>query len=151
MRCEAHNSLTQTLAINADLVYFDPPYFTPNSDNDYVRRYHFVEGLVKNWQGLKIQEHTKTKKFESYKSPFSKKEQAYIAFNNLIKQYKNNIIVISYSSNSLPTKDEMLQILGKYKENVAVQEINHVYSFGNQNHKTGNDNNRVKEYIFIGR
>lgn len=40
--------------VNVDLVYFDPPYLTSKSDNDYTRRYHFVEGLVKNWKGLKL-------------------------------------------------------------------------------------------------
>ncbi|MCK4641704.1 MAG: DNA adenine methylase [Candidatus Marinimicrobia bacterium] len=148
--CKANNSLTQKLNIKADLVYFDPPYFTPNSDNDYVRRYHFVEGLAKNWEGLEIQEHTKTKKFKSYKSPFSKKEETYTAFENLIKKYKNSMIAISYSSNSLPTKAEMIEILKKHKNTVVVHEIDHLYSFGNQNHKAGNGFNRVKEYIFIG-
>ena len=28
------------------LVYIDPPYYSPYSDNEYVRRYHFVEGLA---------------------------------------------------------------------------------------------------------
>ena len=149
--CKAYNSLTQNLNVGADLVYFDPPYFTPNSDNDYVRRYHFVEGLAKNWEGLEIQEHTKTKKFKSYKSPFSKKEEVYTAFESLIRQYGNSIIVISYSSNSLPTKEEMIEIIKKYKNNVIVHEIDHLYSFGNQNHKSGNEFNRVKEYLFIAR
>lgn len=147
--CQANNSLTEKLSIDADLIYLDPPYFTPNSDNDYVRRYHFVEGLAKKWDGLEIQEHTKTKKFKSYISHFSKKEEAYTAFENLIKKYRKSIIAISYSSNSLPTKDEMICILEKYKKNVVVHEIDHIYSFGNQNHKTGNEFNRVKEYLFI--
>lgn len=145
--CKTYNSLIENLSIEADLVYFDPPYFSPNSDNDYVRRYHFVEGLVKNWEGLKIQEHTKTKKFKSYKSPFSKREEAYTAFENLIKQYRKNMIAISYSSNSLPSKEQMIGILEKYKDDVRVHEIDHLYSFGNQ--KTGNEFNRVKEYLFI--
>ncbi len=46
-----------------DLVYLDPPYWSPLSDNDYVRRYHFIEGYSKYWKGLKIDENTKTKKF----------------------------------------------------------------------------------------
>lgn len=149
-KCEARNTLTQKIKANVDLVYLDPPYFTPNSDNDYVRRYHFVEGLVKNWEGLKIQEHTKTKKFESYKTPFSNKERTYNAFENLVEKYKNSIIVISYSSNSFPEKREMVEIMKKCKDKVEVHEINHIYSFGNQNHKMGNHFNRVKEYLFIG-
>tara|TARA_R110002124_G_scaffold276704_1_gene447623 strand:+ start:10613 stop:11656 length:1044 start_codon:yes stop_codon:yes gene_type:complete len=148
--CQAYNSITQNLDVQADLVYFDPPYFTPNSDNDYVRRYHFVEGLVKRWKGLEIQEHTKTKKFKSYTSPFSKREEAYQAFENLISHYSDSIIAISYSSNSFPTKEEMIEILEKHKNRVETHEIDHLYSFGNQNHKAGNGANRVKEYLFIG-
>lgn len=147
--CLSHNESTESLAIQSDLVYLDPPYFTPNSDNDYVRRYHFVEGLVKNWNGLTIQSHTKTKKFKSYSSPFSKRKQAYEAFELLIEKFADSIIVISYSSNSEPTKEELIEMLSRFKENVVVHEIDHLYSFGNQSHKSGNKANRVKEYLFI--
>jgi adenine-specific DNA methylase len=149
-KCSAYNKDIYDIDIEADLVYFDPPYFTPNSDNDYVRRYHFVEGLAKNWDGLEIQEHTATKKFKSYESPFAKKEKAYTAFDSLISKYRNSIIAISYSSNGLPNKEEMTEIIGKYKNKVVAHEIDHMYSFGNQNHKAGNQSNRVKEYLFIG-
>lgn len=138
------------LKANAELVYLDPPYYNPTSDNDYVRRYHFVEGLVLNWEGLEIQEHTKTKKFKSYNSPFAKRSTAYESFQSLIERYNEAIIVISYSSNSIPTKDEIIAILKKYKKKVKAFEIDHLYSFGNQNHKSGNTANRVKEYLFIG-
>ncbi len=148
---KAFNKRTEEIEIMADLVYIDPPYYSPKSDNDYVRRYHFVEGLVKNWEGIKIQTHSKVKKFKSYPSPFSKKESAYEAFENLIDQFQKSKIVISYSSNSLPTKDELFSIIKKYKSDVVVHEINHIYSFGNQNHKIGNKNNRVQEYLFIGK
>lgn len=147
---KAYNKRTEKMKVKADLVYFDPPYFTPKSDNDYLRRYHFVEGLVRNWEGVKIQEHSVVKKFESYKTPFSKKETAYSAFSDLFKKFQDSIIVISYSSNCFPTKSELSEMLGQYKTKVIVEEIDHTYSFGNQNHKTGNKNNRVKEYIFIG-
>ena len=148
---EAHNSRTESISVNTDLVYLDPPYFTPKSDNDYTRRYHFIEGLVKNWKGLDIQEQSVVKKFASYKSPFAKRETAYEAFLDLFKAYKNSIIAISYSSNSFPTKDELFEMLSNYKSNVVVHEIDHTYSIGNQNHKIGNKNNRVQEYLFIGK
>lgn len=147
---ESYNIHTQELNVNVDLIYFDPPYYSLKSDNDYVRRYHFVEGLMKNWEGLEIQTHTKTKKFKSYKSPFSNKNDAYIEFDKLFSKYKDSIIAVSYSSNSLPTKDEIKQLLKKYKKNVVVHEIDHTYSFGTQSHKIGNKNNKVKEYLFIG-
>jgi len=147
---ESHNKMAGELFIKTDIVYFDPPYFSTKSDNDYTRRYHFVEGLVKYWEGLKLQKHTITNKFKSYESPFSKKESAYIAFDLLFKKYQNSIILISYSSNSIPTKKEMIEILKKYKNRVELIEIDHTYSFGNQGHIIGNGSNRVKEYLFLG-
>ena len=46
-----------------DMVYMDPPYYSLHSDNEYVRRYHFVEGIACGWQGVEMQWNTKTKKF----------------------------------------------------------------------------------------
>ncbi|NCB39030.1 MAG: Dam family site-specific DNA-(adenine-N6)-methyltransferase [Erysipelotrichia bacterium] len=131
------------------LVYIDPPYYTPLGDNEYVRRYHFIEGLARDWQGVEIQEHTQTKKFKSYPTPFSTRKGAADAFDYLFKKFKNNILLVSYSSNSLPNQDEMVSIMSKYKK-VEVVPVNYKYSFGNQGNKVGNNNNDVKEYIFVG-
>lgn len=147
----SHNQDIFEINNQCDLIYLDPPYYNPKGDNDYVRRYHFVEGLTKYWEGLEIQDHTITKKFKSYKSPFSVKKTTYDSFDALIKKYRNSIIAISYSSNSIPTKNEMIDIIGRYKPNITTHEISHTYSFGNQNHKIGNENNRVKEYLFVAR
>lgn len=131
----------------ADLVYIDPPYYTPKSDNAYVRRYHFVEGLARDWQGVEIQEKTKTKKFKSYPTPFDKRDTVYGAFEDIFSKYSNSILVVSYSSNSLPTLEEMVSLLKKYKKKVTVIPIDYRYSFGNR--KTV-QRNEVKEYIFVG-
>lgn len=134
----------------ADLVYIDPPYFSPLSDNEYVRRYHFVEGLARDWQGVTIQEHTKTRKFKSYATPFSSRSGAVDAFDRLFKQHERSVLLVSYSSNSLPTLEEMLHLMSKHKEHVEVVSVDHRYSFGNQGHMRGNENNRVREYLFVG-
>jgi DNA adenine methylase len=135
----------------ADLVYFDPPYLTSKSDNDYVRRYHFVEGLFKNWKGLTIDYGTKTKKFKRYASPFDSKDTVNNALDKLFEKYKNSILVVSYSSNSIPAKNEMIQLLRKYKKEVILEEIDYQYSFGNQASKVGDNANKVKEYLFIAK
>ena len=139
-----------TVPWKADLVYMDPPYYSPYSDNDYVRRYHFLEGIACDWQGLEIQEHTKTKKFKSYPSPFSSRTGAYDAFDKLFRKFKDNILMLSYSSNSLPNKDELLSLMSKYKKQVEVVSIDYRYSFANQGHKVANNKNKVQEYVFIG-
>jgi DNA adenine methylase len=134
----------------AGLVYIDPPYYSPLSDNEYVRRYHFVEGLARDWQGVEIQEHTVTKKFKSYPTPFSSRKGAADAFDKLFKHFRDSVVIVSYSSNSLPTLDEMIAIMSKHKRHVEVVPIDYKYSFGNQGHKTGNNKNSVQEYIFVG-
>ena len=133
-----------------DLVYLDPPYYSALSDNEYVRRYHFVEGLARDWKGVDIQHDTKTKKFKSYPTPFTTRSGAEDAFDKLFSKYKNSIIILSYSSNSLPSKDEIVSLLSKYKQRVEVINIDYKYSFANQKHTVGTIKNSVHEYLFIG-
>lgn len=132
-----------------DLVYIDPPYYSPLSDNEYVRRYHFIEGLARDWKGVEIQEHTKTKKFKSYPTPFSTKNGAYNAFDKLFSKFSDSILIVSYSSNSLPTQEDMVSLMKKYKSHVEVIPVNYKYAFGNQaDAKT--HRNSVQEYLFVG-
>lgn len=133
----------------ADLVYIDPPYYSPLSDNEYVRRYHFVEGLARDWKGVEIQEHTQTKKFKSYPTPFSTRKGAADAFDRLFKKFAHSVLIVSYSSNSLPTQDEMVAIMAKYKEHVEVIPVDYKYSFGNQG-DAKTHRNSVQEYLFVG-
>lgn len=132
-----------------DLVYIDPPYYTPLSDNEYVRRYHFVEGLARDWKGVEIQQHTQTKKFKSYPTPFATRKGAADAFDHLFKKFSKSILIVSYSSNSLPTQDEMVAIMAKHKQHVEVIPIDYKYSFGNQN-DAKTHRNTVQEYLFVG-
>jgi len=146
---KAFNLNVFDLELEADLVYLDPPYYSKYSDSDYVRRYHFIEGLVRNWTGVEIQQDTKTKKFKKYETAFDARETTYEGFQRLFEKFRDSIIVISYSSNSLPTKSELAEMLKTYKKSVRVQQIGHQYSFGTQ-HKGNNIANEVDEYIFMG-
>jgi DNA adenine methylase len=148
---DARNSDAMKLKpLKNSLVYIDPPYFTPKSDAEYVRRYHFVEGLARDWQGVEIQEHTLTKKFKGYPTPFSTQVGAANAFDLLFKRFADNILLVSYSSNSLPSLDEMVALMSKYKEHVEVIPVDYRYSFGNQKNKVGHNRNSVQEYLFLG-
>jgi DNA adenine methylase len=145
-----HGDAMSADSVDGGLVYIDPPYYSQLSDNEYVRRYHFVEGLARNWEGVEIQQHTLTKKFKSYPTPFSSRKGAADAFDILFKRHRGSIILVSYSSNSLPTLDEMVSLLSKHKSRVEVLPMDYKYSFGNQAHKVGTNKNTVQEYLFIG-
>ena len=138
------------LTSSGNFVYMDPPYYSLCSDNEYIRRYHFTEGICCNWEGVEMQWHTKTKKFKNYPTPFSNKEKAKDAFDKLFDKYKKSIILVSYSSNCLPTLDEMVEMLAKYKKDVKVLSIDYRYSFANQKENMSTNKNMVKEYLFLG-
>lgn len=83
-------------------------------------------------KAFEIQQHTQTKKFKSYPTPFSTRKGAADAFDRLFKKFANSVLIVSYSSNSLPTQDEMVALMAKYKEHVEVIPVDYRYSFGNQ-------------------
>jgi DNA adenine methylase len=133
----------------AEVVYIDTPYISPYSDCDYTRRYHFVEGYCQYWQGCEIMQDTSTKKIRSYKTPFSNKNGAVHAFQRLFHHFRKSTLVVSYSSNGIPSKSEMVDLLKQEKKQVAVFETPHHYHHGNQSHKVGNNMNEVVEYLFV--
>ena len=132
----------------ADLVYIDTPYISPFSDCDYTRRYHFVEGYCRYWKGVEITD-TTTKKIRSYDTAFSTKARAREAFQRLFHHFRNSTLVISYSSNCIPEKREMIELLKAEKAEVTVYESAHRYHHGNHAHKVGDNKNAVTEYLFI--
>lgn len=147
---KSYNQDFRNVQCDADLIYLDPPYYSPLSDSEYVRRYHFVEGLVKDWKNVQIQWNTKTKKFKNYPTPFDTKKGTYNAFEDLFAKYSNKKILISYSSNSLPTKDEMVNMMKKRFTHVKVYAVDYKYSFGTHHRKIKNKNNQVTEFLFLG-
>lgn len=130
-----------------DLVYLDPPYVPRADDNCYVKRYHFLEGLSCYWQGLDIDFSTKVRKIPKRFTPFSYRRQAVEAFETLFKRFKNQKIVLSYSSNGFPDLDVLTDLLGKTKKDVRVFRRDHTYHFGTHSKVK---RAAVEEYLIVG-
>ncbi len=131
-----------------DLVYLDPPYAPPKDDADYIKRYHFLEGLSVYWEGMKIMEHTKTKKIEKRFTPFAYKRTIHDALRRLFYKFKDSMLVMSYSSNSVPSEVELYGLLKEVKRDVQVYSIPHTYSFGT--HETAL-RRQAEELIFVAK
>lgn len=132
-----------------DLAYLDPPYAPPKDDNDYIKRYHFLEGLSAYWRGMPIMEETKTKKLEKKFTPFAYKRTIENALSDTFEHFSGaGAIVLSYSSNALPSADRIVELLREVKPQVEVREMDYKYSFGTHAAATRRD---VTEYLFIGR
>lgn len=127
------------------ILYLDPPYYSPVSDNHYVRRYHFVEGLSREWQGVEMQPNTKTRKFANFPTPFSTQKGTLEALREILSTHPGNDVILSYSSNSLPTKEELFELFMEVGRTIRVTEVDHRYSFSTRETTT---KNKVKEYLF---
>lgn len=132
-----------------DLVYLDPPYAPPRDDNDYIKRYHFLEGLSVYWRGVTIMEKTRTKKLTKRFTPFAYKRTIEDALLRTFEHFEHaGAIVLSYSSNAIPDAARVGDLLGKVKGSVETIAIDHKYSFGTHTAAVRRD---VSEYLFIGR
>ena len=103
-----------------DLVYIDTPYIPKKGEIvDYRDAYHFLEGLVNysNWEEL-IDRDRKHKPLKKEYCVWNDKNNIINAFEKLIEKFKNSILVISYRSDGIPSKKELLNILKKHKQNV---------------------------------
>ncbi|MBO9049172.1 DNA adenine methylase [Curtobacterium flaccumfaciens] len=132
-----------------DLVYLDPPYAPPRDDADYMKRYHFLEGLSLYWRGVEIMQETKTKKIAKRYTPFAYKRSIEDALLRTFQKFEGaGAIVLSYSSNALPNAERIAELLSEVKPTVELQSIDHRYSFGTHAAATRRS---ASEYLFIGR
>jgi len=136
-------------APQCDLVYLDPPYFSKFSDNHYVRRYHFLEGLARDWKGVEIQEETQTKKFKSYPTPFGSKRLIENALQDLFERYRQKQLLISYSSNSYPSQQFIVSALENLGKKVELFPVEIQYGFGNQKKDGVPSKSGAQEFLFL--
>ncbi|WP_457550057.1 hypothetical protein [Archaeoglobus sp.] len=79
-------------------------------------------------------------KIERSMKPWLKKDEITKAFERLFKKFSDSIIVISYTSDGIPSESEIIRMLKRYKKNIVVKRIQHQYALSN---------NTVYELLFI--
>jgi len=130
---------------NYDLVYVDTPYISRKGVGvDYFGFYHFLEGLVNYpaW-GSMIDYETKHKRLKGSGSIWTDKNKIYSAFDKLFKKFKQNILVVSYRSDGIPSIDELVYLLKKYKSEVVETRW--------ENYKYVLSTNHSEEVLLIGK
>jgi adenine-specific DNA-methyltransferase len=132
-----------------DVVYLDPPYAPPSDDNCYVKRFHFLEGLSRYWDGDTLMMGTRTKKLPKPVTGYSNKRTIVEAFRDTFKRFRDSgAIVLSYGSNALPDKETITDLLREVKRDVEVRAIPHTYHYGTHQAAARRS---ADEYIFIAR
>jgi adenine-specific DNA-methyltransferase len=133
--------------VKADLAYFDPPYATEYSTTNYEKFYHFIEGLMTYWEGLKIKSDTKVKAYETDHVTVTKANAT-----EFFKGFLGNAThidhwLISYRDHAYPNEDDMKQIIGDLGRDSQMKTKDHQYSITSQHGEAS----QAKERLFICR
>lgn len=107
--------------IGADLVYLDPPYLNAQGVGvDYRDFYHFLEGLTDyaNWS-QQIDFASKHRRLTPLASIWHSRHTIAQALEMLIERHRHSTIVLSYRDDGIPSRDQIIGILRRYKAHVT--------------------------------
>jgi DNA adenine methylase/adenine-specific DNA-methyltransferase len=145
-RCESRQGDALTVTGEYAVAYLDPPYAPPRDDADYIKRYHFLEGLATYWEGQEIMWETRTRKLAKRHTPFASKRTVRPALERLFEHFKESTLVVSYGSNAAIDVAELESMLRRHKRSVRMLEIPHRYAFGTHAKAT---RRVIQEYVLI--
>lgn len=117
----------------ADIVYLDPPY--AGTMNDYHAFYGLLDSYITGTMS------------EPFANNFMDKKNIGQLFDRLFANLGNfKYWMLSYNSRSKPTKEELLQIIRKYTDDVTVHEMPYAYRVTGKEKKK-----KDTEYLFIAK
>ena len=115
----------------ADIIYLDPPY--TGTMNNYFGFYGMLDEYIEG------------KKIEPFGNNFIDKKTSIDLFDKLFSKLGNfKYWYLSYNNSSYPTKEILVELLGKYSDNIKIIERPHIYKIKEKKNKKYN----IK-YLFI--
>ena len=117
--------------VEADIIYLDPPY--TGTMNNYFGFYGLVD------------EYIAQKKLEPFNNNFIDKKSVLELFDKLFSSLSNfKYWILSYNNGAYPSKEELIEIISRYSDEVEVIEKPHNYQITGKVKKSKNT-----EYLFI--
>jgi adenine-specific DNA-methyltransferase len=150
--CKAINqSIFDVDPIGYDLVYMDPPYLTQDGANEtanYVKCYHFLEGLSKYqaWTDIVDLESSNYRLKSDYLPNDFNASNVIEKFEELLLKFQNSTIVFSYKFGGKPSIDTIIRLMKKIKGNAHKVSKHYKYALNNQN----GDAKLNREVLIIG-
>jgi len=149
---ECYNSNISDLLNSKDfsdyeVVYMDPPYVANRSYHD---NYHLLE-TISRYDNPKIKGKTGLRELVDTKSKFCSKRDAFDEFKVVLSKIRSRYIFISYSSESVVSKSDMMELL----ENAGWNDVK-CYEKQYQRFKSNKNSDEkqpknIIEYIFCGK
>jgi len=128
-----------------DLVYIDTPYIAGSGVGvDYKSFYHFLEGMTDYGEWPEhIDYKSKHRRLIPQKTVWTDKKRIHAAFDELFKRFRKSILVVSYRSDGIPSEEELIELLSRYKSNVQIRHYGQYKYVLSKNSKS-------KELLLIG-
>ena len=110
---EVHNENGQELVerLSCDLLYMDPPY----NHRQYCANYHVLETIAR-YDEPDLKGVTGLRPYDDQKSDFCMKRRALPALEEMVRKTSARYVFLSYNSEGIMGKDEILQTMGQYGE-----------------------------------
>ena len=108
---EVHNVNGQELVkrLSCDVLYMDPPY----NHRQYCANYHVLETIAR-YDDPDLKGVTGLRPQDDQKSDFCMKRRALPAFEEMVRKTSARYVFLSYNSEGIMGKDEILQTMGQY-------------------------------------
>ena len=130
-----------------EVVYMDPPYVANRSYHD---NYHLLE-TISRYDNPKIKGKTGLREVIDTKSKFCSKRDAFDEFKLVLQNIKSKYIFISYSSESIVSKDNMIDLM----KNTGWSDVkcyDKIYQrFKSNKNSDDKQPKQVVEYVFCGK
>ena len=138
---EDANSLIER--IDCDILYIDPPY----NARQYITNYHLLETIAR-YDNPSVYGKTGLRPYsEVEKSAYCSQSSCLQTFASLILQAKAKHIIVSYNSEGIMSKDEILDVLSQRGINLKLIPIDYRRFKSNSNGALKNQK-KVQEYLF---
>ncbi len=128
-----------------DLVYIDPPYVSAGGTGvDYHGFYHFLEGMMHydDWPGM-IDRTSKHHRLLTDNNGWCSDKTNENMFRLIFERYASCILAVSYRSDGIPTIEDLVTLLKRYKKSVRVIDISaNQYALSNRKH--------TREMLIVG-
>tara|TARA_B100001287_G_scaffold241017_1_gene215731 strand:+ start:2205 stop:3263 length:1059 start_codon:yes stop_codon:yes gene_type:complete len=136
------NSINLLSKIEADIFYLDPPY----NERQYAPNYHILETIAK-YDNPKIKGVTGIRNYDDQKSKFCNAKTAIKELENIAKNGTYKSLIMSYNSEGIMQKKEIIDVLSKYGKAKLV-EFDYLRFKSNSN---GDSKHKkyVKEQLYI--
>jgi len=128
--------------LDVDVLYIDPPY----NNRQYAPNYHILETIAR-YDNPEIRGVTGMRKYDDQKSDFCNKIRALIALDKIAKNTKYKYLILSYNSEGIMLKKDIINTLNKYGK-LTLENIDYL-RYKSNNNGDSKHKKTIQEQLYV--